>query len=242
MPTPDFESALIVSSSKVMQDLIGRFLRDRAQSVNSAMSMNEATRMVNALGATDLVVLDADIDDDGGLSLLEDSAEAENLNRPSFVVIIGKANLDLETRACLLGAIGLLTKPVSLPKLSALIRNSIGAFRPAAQRLRARPIGEVVLLDEPMGMAIATWEIENISESGAFLNTVVAYEPDTVLPMEIRLGEACIFVAARVIRSRPSQVPNSVGIGVKFEMNADARTALKSSLMKLAALGRVDKL
>jgi len=240
MPSRDFDSALIVSSSKVLQDLIGRFLREHTETVSNAMSMNEATLHASTMDASGIVVLDADIDQEGGLALFESLAAAENSNRPAFVVITGKPNLELETRASLLGAIGLLSKPVSLPKLSNILRRSISAFEPAAQRLRARPLGEVVLLDEPVGAGIVRWVIEDISESGAFLRSFVEYEPGTLLPMELHLGESRISVAARVVRSHCSPLPSNVGIGVQFELDSQSRVALQRSLSELASSGRVD--
>jgi hypothetical protein len=44
MPSHVFENAIVVSSSKVIQDLIGRFLREQTTTASSAMSMDEATR------------------------------------------------------------------------------------------------------------------------------------------------------------------------------------------------------
>jgi len=240
MPSHDFEDALVVSSSKVMQDLIGRFLREHTETVSTATSMNEAARLASGMDASGIVVLDADIDRQGGLELFESLAAAENSNRPAFVVITGKPNLELETRASLLGAIGMLTKPVSLPKLSAILRRSTTAFEPSARRLRARPLGEVVLLDEPVGAGIVKWVIEDISESGAFLRSFVEYEPGTVLPMELHLGTSRISVAARVMRSHHSPVPSNVGIGVQFELDSKTRVALQRSLSELASSDRVD--
>jgi CheY-like chemotaxis protein len=240
MPSRDFDNALVVSHSKIMQDLIGRFLRAHTETVSSAMSMQEATRLASELDASDIVVLDADIDRQGGLELFENLAAAENSNRPAFVVITGKADLELETRASLLGAIGFLTKPVSLPKLSAILRRSVSDFEPSAQRLRARPLGEVVLLDEPIGSGIVKWVIEDISESGAFLRSFVEYEPGTALPMELHLGSARISVTARVVRAHQSQLPSNIGIGVRFELDPESRVALQRSLTELASSGRVD--
>jgi DNA-binding response OmpR family regulator len=240
MPSRDFDNALVVSSSKIIQDLIGRFLREHTATVSSAMSMDEATRLASTMDASGIVVLDADIDERGGLELFESLAAAENANRPAFVVITGKPNLELETRASLLGAIGLLAKPVSLPKLSAILRRSISDFVPSAQRIRARPLGEVVLLDEPVGAGIVKWVIEDISESGAFLRSFVEYEPGTLLPMELHLGTARISVAARVVRSQGSPLPSDVGIGVQFELDSRSRVALQRSLSELASSGRVD--
>ena len=240
MPSRDFENALVVSSSKVIQNLIGRFLREHAATVSGAMSIDEATRLASTMDASGIVVLDADIDKQGGLELLESLAAVENANRPAFIVITAKPNLELETRASLLGAIGFLAKPVSLPKLSSILRRSISAFAPSAQRLRARPLGEVVLLDEPVGAGIVKWVIEDISESGAFLRSFVEYEPGTLLRMELHLGTARISVAARVVRSHGSPLPSDVGIGVQFELDSQSRVALQRSLSELASSGRVD--
>jgi CheY-like chemotaxis protein len=170
--------------------------------------------------ASGTVVLDADIDEQGGRELLESTAAAENANRPAFVVITGKANLELETGASLLGAIGLLTKPVSLPKLSAILFRSTSTFVPAAQQVRARPAGEVVLLDEPVGAGIVEWVIEDISESGAFLRYFAESEPGTLLPVELHLGDSRFSVAARVVRSQGSPSASNVGIGVQFELDS----------------------
>jgi DNA-binding response OmpR family regulator len=240
MPSRDFDNALVVSSSKVIQDLIGRFLRDHATAVSSALSIEEATRQTGVMDASSIVVLDADIDDQGGLELFESLAAAENTNRPAFVVITGKPNLELETRASLLGAIGWLTKPVSLPKLSAILRRSSSTFVPAAQRLRARPLGEVVLLDDAVGAGTVKWVIEDISESGAFLRSFVEYEPGTLLPMELHLGQSRISVEARVVRSQASPLQSDVGIGVQFELDSRSRVALQRSLSELASSDRVD--
>lgn len=236
MSSKTFDRALVACSSKVMQGLISRFLQRYARRIDGAMSLDHARQQIPELEASDLVVADTDIEKThSSLSLLAEIAAGDTANRPAVIVVSGVSDLECETRASQLGAIGFLLKPVSLRNFSAVLRHSSSPFETAAPRLRAKAIGEAVLLDAPMGTHVAKWEVEDISTSGAFLRTHVSYAPDEILPLQLHLGSARIFVSGRVIRSRPSEFPSQVGVGVRFELDSSTRREVQEALALLAS-------
>jgi CheY-like chemotaxis protein len=224
-----------------MQDLIDRFLRRHARRIVAASTLDEARQRLTELDAIDLVLLDLDIENHGGLSLLEDISSADTPNRPAVVAVAGRANLDCEARASLLGAIGFVSKPVSLAKLSAVLRSRNRPFEPAAPRMRARPIAEVILLDAEQGTHVAQWEVQDISVSGAFVRSHVTYTPGTILALELQLGITRFSVSARVVRTQSSEWIANAGVGVRFELDPTTRSGIQDALAQLAPLVQVDE-
>src|SRR5271163_1031888 len=115
-------SILIVDDEIGIRESLTALLRDEEYEVESAPSGEECLRMLEDR-RFDLVLLDVWLEKMDGLKTLE---KINELDAPPMVVMIsGHASIETAVRATKLGAFDFLEKPLSLEKITVLVRNAV---------------------------------------------------------------------------------------------------------------------
>jgi signal transduction histidine kinase/CheY-like chemotaxis protein len=125
-PTSDRPTVLVVDDDSNARDLTGRILARAGYRVVTAITANEAWRLLQAT-PPDAVVLDVILPGRSGWSLLESMRTDPRLARIPVVVT---SMLDRESRSLELGALAHLIKPVHSDALASLLRSALSHLAP----------------------------------------------------------------------------------------------------------------
>jgi two-component system chemotaxis response regulator CheY len=118
---------LIVDDSKVMRDMVAACLRPLGDvSFEFAGSGLEAIERL-ALGAFDLVVLDLNMPDVGGVEVIEFIRSQDKLRTLPVLVVTTRGDDASRTRVLEAGASGFLAKPFVPEQILADVRGLLGA-------------------------------------------------------------------------------------------------------------------
>jgi DNA-binding NtrC family response regulator len=107
-------SILVVDDDETTQSFLAPLLRDNGYDVRSALTLKAANESINR-GEADIVVLDVQLPDGYGPSLLE-RIQTENLRLP-VVMLTGYGDIETAVETMKLGATDFITKPVDMAKL-----------------------------------------------------------------------------------------------------------------------------
>lgn len=215
----ELDTALIVDGSPVARSLLARLLRSYCRETVELGSREEAKLALSRHRNLSLVLLDAGVGGDG-LELLEDLARSAAA-RPPVIVLTSHPDLEEETRASLLGAIGYLAKPVSLREILRTLRGSEGPFAPALPRVRAQAIAQAVVMDPETKLEEIAWDIWDMSVSGALVSSHAPIPAGTRLQVRLQLGDEVVPVEAEVVRAQEPSWGVVPGVGVAFHFDDD---------------------
>jgi CheY-like chemotaxis protein len=182
-------------------------------------SAEEAKVALSRHESVSLVMVDAKVES-GGLALLEHIAGFA-AEQPPVIFLTLHPNLDEETRASLLGAIGYLAKPVSLREILRTLRGSEGPFAPALPRVGTAPVARAVVIDPETKTEQITWEIWDMSASGALVSSHAPIPAGTRLQLRLQLGDEVVPVEAEVVRAQEPSWGLVPGVGVVFHFDDD---------------------
>jgi two-component system nitrogen regulation response regulator NtrX len=117
---------LVVDDEPGIRQSIRGVLQDEGYEVNTAET-GEACLEELTKSAYDLVLLDIWLPAMDGLEVLNRIQEIPSGDRPNVVMISGHGNIETAVKATKLGAFDFLEKPLSLEKLTVVIKNAIEA-------------------------------------------------------------------------------------------------------------------
>jgi two-component system nitrogen regulation response regulator NtrX len=113
---------LIVDDEAGIRESLSSILRDERYSVDAVESAEVALERLNA-SDFEVVLLDVWLP---GMDGMEALSRIQSLTQPPLVIIIsGHANIETAVRATKLGAFDFIEKPLSLEKVTVLVRNAI---------------------------------------------------------------------------------------------------------------------
>ncbi len=138
---------LVVDDEPEIRNLVREILEDEGYEVSVAADAREA-REARRRRAPDLVLLDIWMPDVDGITLLREWREGE---APPFPVVMmsGHGTVETAVEATRLGAFDYVEKPLSLPKLLAVVERAL--TRAPGRREGARPAA----VTEPVGRSLA---------------------------------------------------------------------------------------
>jgi two-component system, NtrC family, response regulator AtoC len=110
---------VIVEDDEGSRDALAAWLDRQGLSTRTAANLAEA-RVVLAGSAPDLVLLDLELPDGSGLELFNVLCD---LPETDVVMLSGRTTVDAAIEALRRGALDFLTKPISLPRLSAILKD-----------------------------------------------------------------------------------------------------------------------
>lgn len=137
-------SVLIVDDEKNARENIAAFLKKKDYEVLEAANLKEAKKAI-ASGSADIVLLDVQLPDGLGTTLLEESAS--NPSRPPIILITAHGDIDMAVEAMKNGAHDFLQKPIKFERLEQSIQRAgeTVAMRRELSHLRQAQQGDYVL-------------------------------------------------------------------------------------------------
>jgi len=137
-------SILVVDDEKNARENIAAFLKKKDYEVLEAANLKEAKKTLGA-GSADIVLLDVQLPDGLGTTLLEESAG--NSARPPIIMITAHGDIDMAVEAMKNGAHDFLQKPIKFERLEQSIQRAgetVG-LRRELNHLRQAQQGDFVL-------------------------------------------------------------------------------------------------
>lgn len=137
-------TVLIVDDEKNARENIAAFLKKKDYEVLEAGNLKEAKKAISD-GSADLVLLDVQLPDGLGTTLLEESVS--NPSRPPIIMITAHGDIDMAVEAMKNGAHDFLQKPIKFERLEQSIQRAgeSVAMRRELQHLRQAQQGDFVL-------------------------------------------------------------------------------------------------
>lgn len=137
-------TVLVVDDEKNARENIAAFLKKKNYEVLEASNIKEAKKAI-ADGSADLVLLDVQLPDGLGTTLLEESVS--NPSRPPIIMITAHGDIDMAVEAMKNGAHDFLQKPIKFERLEQSIQRAgeSVAMRRELQHLRQAQQGDFVL-------------------------------------------------------------------------------------------------
>ncbi|HTS13520.1 MAG TPA: sigma-54 dependent transcriptional regulator [Candidatus Limnocylindrales bacterium] len=128
-------SILIVDDEGGIRDSLGALLRDEGYEVHAAGTAEECLELVEQRHF-DLVLMDVWLPKLDGLSALEQIQSHDDA--PMVVMISGHGNIETAVRATKLGAFDFIEKPLSIEKVSLVLRNALDYMRLESENRQLR--------------------------------------------------------------------------------------------------------
>jgi len=187
---------LIVDDERTFRLVAETALAAEGLEVRSAANGREALRLSEEL-APDLVILDRNLPDCDGLTLLARFVEPNRTGRPPPLVLMATAYAEVEhaVQALKLGAYDYLTKPLQLPELTHKVKVALRT-RKLEQRVERleKTLGSGSSRDIQLGESAAMKRVAELVEA-------VAQSPETTVLIEGESGTGKQIVA-RLIHER----------------------------------------
>ncbi len=153
-PTAMSNQILIVDDEPAILDTLSGILQDEGYEVSSAKDGQEALKLVRAEPAPDLVLLDIWMPDLDGIETLRRALQTNP--RLLVVMMSGHGSIESAVKAIKLGAYDYIEKPLSLEKITILIKHALHernleqenrSLKEQATR-RVKMVGESVVMNE----------------------------------------------------------------------------------------------
>jgi len=211
---------LVVDESAIFRNLMRVLLSPYAGSVLSAEGRRDACERIAEHADISLVLSDVCLHDGDGFAILSHVRELAE-PRPRVLLLTKHPSEDDAKRAVGLGALGYLTKPITLQEIRRACTN--GNLIPRRPRTKRPSFGKALLI-EPAGEhdAPLAFEIHDLSVSGAFLETQGPIPVGTEVQLALILGDETVAVRARVVRIQEPSWANVAGVGIRFDELPDA--------------------
>jgi CheY-like chemotaxis protein len=210
------DRALIADASPVLRSLLSKLLEPYATCVSVASSTEDALEMLQGGLEFSLVIADLDLPTRGGIALLEDVHALEG-PRPAVLLTGRHVDVEAETRASLLGAIGTLAKPLTLPRIVSCLRGAAGPLAPASPRTYWQPVCAAVIVGEDDKAQELELPIHDLSSSGAFLGSPAPIDVGTSLNLRLEIPGTVLYLHARIVRLQEPGWGSPGGVGVVFQ-------------------------
>lgn len=207
----------IVDPSELGRSLLARMLEVRCQRVWAAASADEAWARIDEAGPPQLLLVDVDAPADGPRSFLR------RLEVGQTDVVVMVRDKDPAVAAALVhdGALEVVRKPLAERDLSRVVRMARrGEFPEVASRVRGRIAAWAQILDEA-GVPLLSWEVHDLSVSGALLRSHAPVPPGTRLGLRLVFGTTQAEACAEIVRVQEPDWGVVPGVAVRFVEGAE---------------------
>jgi CheY-like chemotaxis protein len=208
-------SILVVDASTTARETLRSLLLPHCKRVLTATAAQEAIEAIDRDETLGLVLCDAVLPERGGFRVLD---HARTHPRRPEVILVSPWWIPADAQhAEDQGALGYLVRPISLRDIARLwkMRGTLGQGLPA--RTERRPLAKVWLLDPAeRGRTLLSWDLYDISTTGAFIETRGPLQVGTDLHLEIIFGKESVRVVAKVVRVQEPSWMHVGGVGVSF--------------------------
>jgi CheY-like chemotaxis protein len=221
-------SILVVDASATARETLRTLLAPHCRRVVTATSAREATEILERDDSLGLVLCDAVLPEQSGFDVLRFVRELAG--RKPEVVLVSPWWIPADAqRAENEGALGYLVRPISLRDIARLWKMRNLKEQGLPPRTERRPLAKVWLLDPfERGRTVLSWDLYDISTSGAFIETRGPLLIGSELHLEIIFGKESVRATARVVRVQEPCWMHVGGVGVVFtEIDAASRRVLE---------------
>jgi CheY-like chemotaxis protein len=213
---------LVVDGSETFRQLMQVLLSPYAGHVLTARGLGEACARIAEHADTSLVLSDVRLPDGDGFAVLARVCELAE-PKPRVLLLSTHPNPGDEQRAVALGALGYLCKPITLQDIRRACKAGNLIPRQPPVRARRPSVGTALLIEPGADRdASLSFEIRDLSVSGAFLATHGPVPVGTELQLALRLAGESLDVKARVVRIQEPSWASEAGVGVRFDALPDA--------------------
>jgi len=209
---------LLVEDAAFMLEIMGQILRPHFTKVVSAGCYQDAIDNLGRDLTIDIVISDVILPDGNGFKLMEHIAAAPP-PRPSVLLTAARWSEKEQERAMDMGAIAYLPKPISVRDL----RASLTTYRmPHDREARQRTLATMWVVDPDKRERLLSFEIHDISKTGALLDTAGPLPIGTELEFEIVCeddpeGREAVRGRGTVVRVQEPSWLNAGGSAVNFD-------------------------
>ena len=229
------QSVLVVDDASVFRETIATTMRPHFAKILTAQNRSEGVEMLRE-NDIDLLVSDLVLPDGDGFDVIGAGACLEH--PPLSILVTVKPTPVAQRMATRLGALACLAKPVSFRDIARTLSEHTRDRANAHDRVRFAPLGRARLRDSRPGEnLLLTWEIADISRSGAFLYTEGPLPVGARRGLVIEVGELELAVTAEVVRIQPPAWGRIPGVGVRF-LDLDPRDGWRLEAALNAAVER----
>jgi CheY-like chemotaxis protein len=221
-------SILVVDASATARETLRTLLAPHCRRVVTATSAREATEILERDDSLGLVLCDAVLPEQSGFDVLRFVRELAG-KKPEVVLVSPWWIPADAQRAEDDGALGYLVRPISLRDIARLWKMRNLKEQGLPPRTERRPLAKVWLLDPfERGRTVLSWDLYDISTSGAFIETRGPLLIGSELHLEIIFGKESVRATARVVRVQEPCWMHVGGVGVVFtEIDAASRRVLE---------------
>jgi twitching motility two-component system response regulator PilH len=221
-------SILVVDASPTARETLRTVLIPHCRRVLTAPGAGEALQAIDRDETIGLVLCDAVLPDQGGFRVLRHARGLAG-RRPEVILVSPWWIPADAQRATDEGALGYLVRPISLRDVARLWKQ--GRVQPQGLQARTerRPLAKVWLLDPlERGRTVLSWDLYDVSTTGAFIETRGPLPVGAELLLEIIFGKESVRCTARVVRVQEPCWMHVGGVGVSFvEMDPTSRRVLE---------------
>lgn len=216
------DKVLVVDDSKIARDTLCSILAAHCDEVIEADGVCGATEILKSRAGLSLVICESSLSDGDPGDLLMALGDIEG-DKPNLVVIASRPDEEEARRFEQLGATAYLSKPISFVDLSRALRASNQRLPEVTRRIHSKPVGTALVFDDEGSgdsrCEVAThliWDIDDLSVTGAFLETHGPVRLGRELSLGIVLESEMVRVQAQVVRLLEPSWDHVSGIGVTF--------------------------
>jgi CheY-like chemotaxis protein len=221
-------SILVVDASPTARETLRTVLIPHCRRVLTAASAGEAVQVIDRDETIGLVLCDAVLPEQGGFAVLGHARELTG-RRPEVILVSPWWIPADSQRATEAGALGYLVRPISLRDVARLWKQGRVQPQGLQSRTERRPLAKVWLLDPlERGRTVLSWDLYDVSTTGAFIETRGPLPVGAQLLLEIIFGKESVRCTARVVRVQEPCWMHVGGVGVVFvEMDPASRRVLE---------------
>lgn len=209
-------SILVVDGSVTARETLRTVLIPHCRRVVVAASAAEGIEAVDRDDSIGLVLCDAVLPGQGGFAVLRHVRDLTG-RRPEVILVSPWWIPGDAQRAADEGALGYLVRPVSLRDVARLWKQGRVQPQTLHPRMERRPLAKVWLLDpHDRNRTVLSWDLYDVSTTGAFIETRGPLLVGTELQLEIIFGKESVRCTARVVRVQEPCWMHVGGVGVEF--------------------------
>lgn len=207
---------LVVDESAIILRVLEMMLRSRCSQVLVCSGVDAALNHLDQHPEIELVLAGVGSDSDYGFRVLEHISNSRH-HKPHVIITTSHRNEMDRKKAVALGALAYLARPITMKSLSdAWVKTSRGEPFPGRAPRKYCENSVYVVEEESGSLPLIGWQLKNISESGAFIETRGPVEPDTELHLLIEAGGDQLRATVSVVRVQEPSWNVAGGIGVQF--------------------------
>lgn len=215
---------LVLDGSATGRETLRTLLLPHCRLALTAESTEEGLAAIASDASIGLVLCDALLPERGAFRVLDHIKDLPELRPKVILISPWWIPADAE-RAAQAGAIGYITRPISLRDIARLWKAATSEDPGFQPRLQRRPLAKVWLLEGgEQDRYLISWDLYDVSSGGAFIETRGPLRIGSVLELEIIFGKEVVRTRAEVMRVQEPSWMHVGGVGVRFlEIDAEGQ-------------------